>query len=89
MEQFGSRWNAKTEELWSLLLGLDYLSHLTLRCYIYIFALEHNSWPHPVIGVLMSAVEGLPEVPMQDVAVVCVIFASLCRGMSAQIRGLG
>ena len=42
-----------------------------------------------MIGVLMSAVEGLSEVPMQDVAVVCVIFVSLCRGMSAQIMGPG
>ena len=70
----------KTDELWSLLLEAEQFDS---AMNIYIFA-GTLPWPHPVIGVLMSAAEGLPEVPMQDVAIVYVLCAGLCRGMSAQ-----
>ena len=76
----------RTEELWSLLLGLEPFDPEMVYMHL---CSGTQLWPHPVIGVLMSAVEGLSEVPMQDVAVVCVIFVSLCRSVSAQFMGPG
>lgn len=66
LDQFGDEAQLEWRRLKSCGLYCLKLNHLT-QMNIYIFALEHypGPKPHPVIGVLMSAAEGLPEVPMR------------------------
>jgi hypothetical protein len=71
------RSNSEELELWILLLELE----PDMFMYIYIFAKKTQHWSHPLIGVPMSAMEGLPE----SLRPVVAIFYDTC--MSAQNTG--